>query len=65
MWIMDMEKLLKVARIPNESSIDVVQIQLMDVVRIWWLPGEKRHTKSMTWEKFIKAFYDRCFHPSN
>lgn len=61
-WVVDMKNLLKATRIPDESHVYVVQIQLMDIAHTRWYAKEKRHVEPMTQEKFIEAFYDCFFH---
>jgi len=41
--------MLRVACIPEENQVDVVNIQLKDVTRIWWLAEEARLEKPITW----------------
>ena len=59
--MIDITDLLKAARVPEENQVEVTKIQLKDVARTWWLAGEARLDKPITWDQFSKSFYDRFF----
>ena len=49
---------------PSESNqswepVEVVEIQLKDVARTWWLIEEARLQKHIFWDQFSKSFYER------
>jgi len=48
-------------RIPNEDQVEVVKIQLRDVVRTRWLVEEAKLKNFITWDQFLKSFYERFF----
>ena len=58
-WRMDTTDLMKAARIPDENQVEVAKIQLKDVARTWWLVEEVRLEKPITWDQFLKGFYER------
>lgn len=60
-WIVDMDNLLRAARIPPENRVDIVKIQLKDVARAWWLAEEPRLEKPVTWKAFSESFYAQFF----
>ena len=39
----------------------MVKIQLRDVARTWWLAEEARLEKPISWNQFLKSFYERFF----
>ena len=59
--MMDTTDLMKAARIPDENQVKVTKIQLKDVARTWWLVEEARLEKPITWDQFLKGFYERFF----
>ena len=60
-WLIDTTDLLKIARIPDENQVEVSKIQLKDMARTWWLAKEARLEKPITWDQFLKGFYERFF----
>jgi len=60
-WLIDTTDLLKATQIPDENQVEVVKIQLKDVARTWWLAEEARLEKPITWDQFLKGFYERFF----
>ena len=60
-WLIDTTDLMKAARIPDENQVEVAKIQLKDVARTWWLAEEARLEKPITWDQFLKGFYESFF----
>ena len=48
-------------RISDEDQVKVVEIQLRDIARTWWLVNEAKLEKPITWDQFSKSFYGRFF----
>ena len=59
--LIDTTDLLKEAQIPDENQVEVVKIQLKDVARTWWLAEEARLERPITWDQFLKGFYEMFF----
>ena len=53
--------LLKIAKVPAEDQVEVIQILLTDVARSWWLAEEDLLAKPITWDKFTESFFERFF----
>ena len=60
-WLVDMTNLLKAAWVPDENQAEVAKIQLKDVAKIQWLAEEATLEKTITWDQFLKGFYERFF----
>ena len=60
-WITDVANLLKVAKVPAEDQVEVIQILLTDVARTWWLAEEDLLTQPITWKQFTESFFERFF----
>ena len=41
--------------------MEVVKIKLRDVVRTWWFVEEAKLKNFITWDQFLKSFYERFF----
>jgi len=60
-WLIAMIDLLKAARILNKNQVEVAKIQLKDVARTWWLAEEARLEKPISWDQFLKGFFEMFF----
>ncbi|MBZ2164420.1 retrotransposon gag family protein, partial [Alteromonas stellipolaris] len=43
------------------DQVEVIQIQLTDVARTWWLSEEAKYKEPATWKQFTDGFYDKFF----
>ena len=60
-WLIAMIDLLKAARILNKNQVEVAKIQLKNVARTWWLAEEARLEKPISWDQFLKGFFETFF----
>jgi len=51
--------LMKAVRVADEDQVEVANIQVRDVVRVWWVAKEGKLEKSSTWGQFLKSLYER------
>ena len=60
-WLIDTIDLVTAAQILDQNQVEMANVQLRVVVRTRWLTEEARLEKPISWDQFLKCFYEKFF----
>ncbi|KAJ6798594.1 Uncharacterized protein M6B38_210015 [Iris pallida] len=60
-WLENVERLMKIVRIPDDLKVETASIQLFDIARIWFKDEPELAVPNLTWETFKELFKKKFF----